>query len=141
MYTNILIAVDLSPRSNQVIEKAQTAASNSGHQLHLVHVVEPLGFANSGDVPIDFSGVLSDLQKHAQQRLLELGAQHSIVEDNIHLLVGKAESEIHRLTKELNADLIVVGSTGRHGIALLFGSITDGVVNSANCDVLAVRIL
>ena len=38
------------------------------------------------------------------------------------------------------ADLIVVGSHGRHGLALLLGSTANGVLHGATCDVLAVRV-
>ncbi|MEO1899758.1 MAG: universal stress protein, partial [Methylococcales bacterium] len=37
-------------------------------------------------------------------------------------------------------DLIVVGSHGRHGLALLLGSTANGVLHHAVCDVLAVRL-
>ena len=37
-------------------------------------------------------------------------------------------------------DLIVVGSHGRHGFALLLGSTSTGVLRGAQCDVLAVRV-
>ena len=39
-----------------------------------------------------------------------------------------------------DVDLIVVGSHGRHGFALLLGSTSTGVLHGAKCDVLAVRI-
>ncbi|TNF89176.1 MAG: universal stress protein, partial [Gammaproteobacteria bacterium] len=38
------------------------------------------------------------------------------------------------------ADVIVVGSHGRHGLALLLGSTANGVLHGATCDVLAVRV-
>ena len=41
---------------------------------------------------------------------------------------------------EILADLIVVGSHGRHGLALLLGSTASGVLHGAPCDVLAVRV-
>ena len=37
-------------------------------------------------------------------------------------------------------DLIVVGSHGRHGLALLLGSTANDVLHGAPCDVLAVRL-
>ena len=44
------------------------------------------------------------------------------------------------MAEELGTDLIVVGSHGRHGLALLMGSTANGVLHGANCDVLAVRV-
>ncbi|MCV6604433.1 MAG: universal stress protein, partial [Porticoccaceae bacterium] len=48
--------------------------------------------------------------------------------------------ELHRYAEENQVDLIVVGSHGRHGLALLLGSTANGVIHGAGCDVLAVRI-
>ena len=57
-----------------------------------------------------------------------------------HIVLGKPEVEIHASAKELGADLIVVGSHGRYGLALLMGSTANGVLHGASCDVLAVRV-
>ncbi|BBI62758.1 hypothetical protein HSBAA_40640 [Vreelandella sulfidaeris] len=50
------------------------------------------------------------------------------------------DTEIHRFAEEHGVDLIVVGSHGRHGFALLLGSTSTGVLHGAQCDVLAVRV-
>jgi universal stress protein A len=57
-----------------------------------------------------------------------------------YIVTGHTESEIHRVAKEISADLIIVGSHGRHGLALLLGSTANGVLHGATCDVLAVRV-
>ena len=44
------------------------------------------------------------------------------------------------MAKDIGADLIVVGSHGRYGLALLMGSTANGVLHGATCDVLAVRV-
>jgi universal stress protein A len=41
---------------------------------------------------------------------------------------------------ERGADLIVIGSHGRHGLQLLLGSTANGVLHLSECDVLAVRV-
>ncbi|EAW31305.1 hypothetical protein GP2143_07144, partial [marine gamma proteobacterium HTCC2143] len=65
---------------------------------------------------------------------------YSVGSDGQHIIVGRAENEIHSLAEELGAELIVVGSHGRHGIALLLGSTANGILHGATCDVLAVRV-
>ncbi|WP_313899138.1 universal stress protein [Leclercia adecarboxylata] len=47
---------------------------------------------------------------------------------------------MHRLAKKQGCDLIVVGSHGRHGLALLLGSTANDILHGAPCDVLAVRL-
>jgi universal stress protein A len=54
--------------------------------------------------------------------------------------MGSPKLEIVRVAEENNVDLIIVGSHGKHGIALLLGSTANGVLHHAKCDVLAVRI-
>ncbi|MFB3104756.1 MAG: universal stress protein, partial [Pseudomonadales bacterium] len=63
-----------------------------------------------------------------------------VPEDRQYLIFGRPESEIHRIAESKEADIIVVGSHGRHGLALLLGSTANGVLHGAKCDVLAVRV-
>ena len=46
----------------------------------------------------------------------------------------------YRVAEEQSCDLIVVGSHGRHGLALLLGSTANDVLHGAPCDVIAVRL-
>jgi universal stress protein A len=57
------------------------------------------------------------------------------------LTYGQPRQEIHGLAKEQHCDLIVVGSHGRHGLALLLGSTANDILHGASCDVLAVRLV
>jgi len=45
------------------------------------------------------------------------------------------------LAKEQGCDLIVVGSHGRHGLALLLGSTANDVLHARRRDVLAVKLV
>ncbi|MDN5937003.1 MAG: universal stress protein, partial [Nitrosospira sp.] len=53
---------------------------------------------------------------------------------------GVPEREIVRIAEEERVDLIVVGSHGRHGLALLLGSTANSVLHHAKCDVMAIRL-
>lgn len=139
-YQSIVVAIDLSDEADQVLERAASLSLAQNAKLHIVHVVEPISFAYGGDMPMDYSGVQEDLQKQAEQRLHDIATKHSIPENQCHLLVGRPASEIHALTDEVGANLIVVGSHGRHGLSLLLGSTANAVLHGAPCDVLAVRV-
>ena len=86
------------------------------------------------------AGGLDQLDEHAKQRLAEIADPHGILSENQHVVVGMPDTEIHRFAAEHDVDLIVVGSHGRHGFALLLGSTSTGVLHGAQCDVLAVRV-
>jgi universal stress protein A len=138
-YQTIVLAVDLTEESIQVAQRALDLAGEDS-QIHLVHVIEPLSLAYGGDVPMDMSSVQEQIQEQAKSHLSEFANQLSVPKDNQHLIFGRPESEIHRVAEEFNADLIVVGSHGRHGLALLLGSTANSVLHGSPCDVLAVRV-
>ncbi|MCV6614708.1 MAG: universal stress protein [Cellvibrionaceae bacterium] len=137
-YQHIVIAIDLSQESGEVIAKATQIAGSA--KLSLMHVIEPLTFAYGGDIPMDLSEVQEQLQTQAKDKLAALASQYGIDAEHCNVVVGQPASEIHRVADEDKADLIVVGSHGRSGLALLLGSTSNGVLHGANCDVLAVRV-
>ena len=139
-YQRILTAVDISDEAVPVLKRAAAMARQHQAELHLIHVVEPLSLAYGGDIPMDFSGIQEELQQQAEETLKKYAGQFDIPVDKIHLLTGRPEAQIHDLCKELDCDLIIVGSHGRKGLALLLGSTANAVLHGAKCDVLAVRV-
>lgn len=140
MYKHILLGIDFSQESQQVITRATRLRDACGSKLSVIHVIEPLSFAYGGDIPMDFSGIQEEIHKQAQIQMRALCEPLNVPEQNQHLTVGRPESEIHHVAQEIGADLIIVGSHGRHGLALLMGSTANGVLHGATCDVLAVRV-
>ena len=51
------------------------------------------------------------------------------------------ENIIINIADQEKVDLIIVGSHGRHGLALLLGSTANSVLHHAKCDVMAVRLI
>jgi universal stress protein A len=139
-YTNILVAIDLSDESTPVAERARALADANGATLHFIHVIEPLSFAYGGDIPMDFSGIQEEIHQQATQQMRRFAEKHGVDVEHQTIILGKPEVEIHGRAQELGTDLIVIGSHGRHGIALLMGSTANGVLHGASCDVLAVRV-
>jgi universal stress protein A len=138
LYQEVLVAVDLTAESKQILDKAVQVAA--GATLHLVHVIEPLAYAYGGDIPMDLSEVQNQLQQQAAQQLAQLAQPLGVDASHQHVLIGQPTGEIHRLADEKHVGLIVVGSHGRQGLALLLGSTANGVLHGVKCDVLAVRV-
>lgn len=140
-YQHILIAVDLTEECNNVIQRAQAVASSTQAQLSIVHIIEPMAMAFGGDVPMDLSIIQQQQFEQAQAAMANLATRYpTITQAQRHLTFGQPRHEIHRLAKEQGCDLIVVGSHGRHGLALLLGSTANDVLHGAPCDVLSVRL-
>ena len=139
-YQRILLAVDLTEESNEVAERATALAQAFSAELHVVHVIEPLSLAYGGDIPMDLSSVQDQIHEQAKSHLAEFCKNLNVPADRQYLIFGRPESEIHRVAENHDMDAVVVGSHGRHGIALLLGSTANGVLHGATCDVVAVRV-
>jgi len=139
-YKKILAAVDLTEESIQVLDRARSIATLYEADLSIAHIIEPLGYAYGGDIPMDLTEVQKQLEDHAKKHLKDIGEKYSTPEDQQHVIIGRPETEIHRLAEDGDYDLVLVGSHGRHGIQLLLCSTSNGVLHGAKCDVLDVRI-
>ncbi|CAM4044616.1 Universal stress protein A [Pseudomonas reidholzensis] len=140
-YQHILVAVDLTEECDPVIKRAKTIALANGAKVSLVHIVEPMAMAFGGDVPMDLSQLQQQQFDQAKERMERLYNKYpDIQRGDSHLVYGQPRQEIHQLAKDQTCDLIVVGSHGRHGLALLLGSTANDVLHGAPCDVLAVRL-
>lgn len=140
IYNHIIVGIDLSGAGETLVKKANEIATAMGAKISLVHAIEPLSFAYGGDLPLDFSGIQDEIQVEANKKLQELAVLINIPEDRCHLVVGRPEKEIQATAEKVGADLIIVGSHGRHGLALLLGSTSNGVLHGAKCDVLAIHV-
>ncbi|MDD0976828.1 universal stress protein [Pseudomonas fontis] len=143
-YEHILVAVDLTEECDPVIKRARelaTSSTSGNAKVSLVHIVEPMAMAFGGDVPMDLSQLQQQQFDQAKERMDRLYNKYpDINRGDAHLTYGQPRQEIHQLAKEQHCDLIVVGSHGRHGLALLLGSTANDVLHGAPCDVLAVRL-
>jgi len=141
LYKHILVATDLAEDSDQVLARAMELARLSGGAISLLHVVEYVPVDPAGEAllppPVDME---EELMASARERLTELKDRLGVNPREARIEIGQTKSEIKRVAGELEADLVVLGSRERHGLALLMGSTERSVVHTAPCDVLAVRL-
>ncbi len=139
-YKRVLVAVDLTSDSDQVLQRAVDIAERNGAALHLIHVIEIVSFAYGGDVPMDLTSLQEQIDKHANERITSKASALSYPVAETVVATGNTEEEIREHAAKVGADLIVIGSHGRHGLALLLGSTSNGVLHGAKCDILAVHL-
>lgn len=142
IYRHILLAADFSEHGQYVAQKARDLATLHQAKLSVIHIVDnlPITDATYGPViPFDID-ITEELLKATKTRLAELSKKLDIPEADRFLEMGNPKLEIVAIAEEQQVDLIVVGSHGRHGLALLLGSTANGVLHHAKCDVLAVRL-
>ncbi len=117
----ILLATDFSPPAEQARLVAEDLAEHFGARLHVLHVVRA-----------------SSQREGALLQLARLSGPGREVVNAVE--VGKASHAIVAYAREAQADVIVMGSHGRTRLQQAFGSITQTVIRSAPCQVLAVTL-
>jgi universal stress protein A len=141
-YKHVLLAVDFFEQDQLVANRAKDLADKYQAKISVVHVIDSLLVTDAGygtEIPFNLD-LTAELMAVAKKRLADLAEKLAVSQDNLWLEIGSPKSEIIRVAEENDVDLIVVGSHGRHGLALLLGSTANGVLHHAQCDVLAVRL-
>jgi nucleotide-binding universal stress UspA family protein len=103
----------------------------------------PVPIAGEGYIsPKVYDDLETSARKYAQKQLsaLQAKARKAGVKAVTLLLEGVVHEEIARAAKSKKADLIVIGTHGRTGLAEFFlGSVASRVIAAARCPVLTVR--
>ena len=141
----ILIGVDDSVHSRAAVEYVRKMAWPKGSEIKVLSVVQPVfALYSLADVPVpaqtaeQSDAVVRFHQETAARAERELQAAGLKTEAKI--LTGDPRTELVEAAIAEKADLLIVGSHGRTGIArLLMGSVASYVVTHAPCSVLVVR--
>lgn len=124
-YKRLLTVLDLTDESSQVLAHAHKVAETTGAMIEVCHVLKNRQHEDA--VALDaLRGFVSG---------------YDIGEGALLVTHGQTAAEIHHLADERGADLIVVGTHGKHGAELVTGSSANAVLHGANCDELAVKIV
>jgi nucleotide-binding universal stress UspA family protein len=147
MYKHILVAVDGSDTSNLALQEAVKLAKEQQAALRLVHVVDE----TPAYMTTDTAYSIADYQKairEAGQKMLATSAtavgQAGVEVDTKFVILDRLPQRIcdaiNEEAKRWPADLIIIGTHGRHGFNhLLLGSVAEGVIRLAARPVLVIR--
>jgi nucleotide-binding universal stress UspA family protein len=146
MFKHILLATDGSAASAHAAQMAVGLARAHGAGLTAVYVADPYPYMGVGEVnPVGFQAYMAAAQEHAAQAHAQVETlctqggvpvtlQVRLVED------VAAASGIVQTAMAIGADLVVMGSHGRSGIArLMLGSVATKVVAESTVPVLVCR--
>ena len=156
-YKTILYATDLSANAVNAFKHAVMMARHHKAKIHLLHVVQPVDSAMRGYI----SAVMGDHrleefeEKHLQeaQTILKtkldafIQSELSAFPDDLALigetrvLIGDPVVKIVELGKQLNADVIVIGSHSKGALEHAFlGSVAEKVLKKANRPVFVIPL-
>lgn len=144
MTRRIMHPSDFSSASRAAFAKAVEMAKANRAELTIVNVLSPvMPVPGDGYIsPKVYDEIAASAREWAQKRLGKLVARAKAagVRAKGALLDGIAHEQILRAAKAKRADLLVLGTHGRSGLAKLFiGSVAGRVVSAAPCPVLTVR--
>jgi nucleotide-binding universal stress UspA family protein len=135
----VLCPLDFSDCSEKALPLASSLCREFGAELLLVHV---------NDVPSALPDVMPDLttqisaslEDYSKQTMARLKKSLQGVKTEFRITLGSPHREIARLVDDAAVDLIVMATHGRSGVAhMLFGSVAEKVVRTAQCPVLTCR--
>lgn len=143
----ILIALDATDEAEEVLDSAMALAPQGSVEFEVITVIPPVTAGASGIDGANFAAswplvemeetIVAETARNIRERV----AAYGIEPDQVITRIGRPSSEIRAQAEKSGADLIVIGSHGRHGLAgLLLGSTANGVIHGAPCNVLTVRV-
>ncbi len=141
-FRRILAPTDFTEASQHALEWAVELAARLGASVTVLHAYEipVVGFPDGAMIATaDVAARIAQTAQDALDRSVATVSGRGAHIDGV-LRDGAAAEEIQRVADEIDADLIVIGSHGRRGLArALLGSVAENVVRHAHRPVVTIR--
>jgi nucleotide-binding universal stress UspA family protein len=147
MYKHILVAVDGSDTSNLALKEAIKLTKELDAFLLVVHVIDETPAYSLTDVPFPISAYQKVMRDAGEKVLAQSTSALQTAGIKFQTKCIVIDSLLKRICEAISeeattwpADLIVIGTHGRHGFdRLLLGSVAEGVIRIATKPVLIIR--
>jgi universal stress protein E len=145
---NIVAAVNVGTEDNEhamlndeITQLAKDYASLLSGEVHLANSYPSTPLNIAIEVPeFDANTYNNSVKNHHISQMEKHSEKFSIPMANCHVKEGLPEAVIPRIAKNLDAELVIIGTVGRVGLsAVLIGNTAEHVIDALNCDVLAVK--
>jgi nucleotide-binding universal stress UspA family protein len=139
-YRHILVPVDFERSSQRALEVGTDLAITFDAKLTIFHAWETPAFVYAGAYvsPEVWRAIEEAARRQLDSTLAKV--RERLPRAQAHLACGSAAYEILGAVEKLGADLIVIGTHGRHGMSrLVLGSVAEKVVRGSSVPVLTVR--
>jgi universal stress protein E len=127
--------------NDNILQFAEHMADHFATDLHLVNAYPQvaIAFAMVPEVtaPDDIQKYISEQHEEACELLAR---KFNVNLDHVHIAEGETLDVVSSVAKKIEADLLVVGSVGRSGIAgVLIGNTAEQLLDKVPCDVLVIK--
>ena len=138
MYRRILVAIENSPADKTILRHVEALALLTGAELLLVHVADGFAARHFNDLELRESEEMRDDRAYLDRLASELTAHEVSV--TTELAMGDPASQLIRLAKARDADLIAMSTHGHRGLNdLLRGTTVNRVRHEVMIPVLLLR--
>lgn len=147
-YRNILVPYDNSKFSRKTLDIAMKFAQIFDSTLHIVTVVDmsyvnPPGLIKSKDEYKTLNQIRASIKNSAYDILVqkEMECSNIGIRTKKQILEGSVTEELVRVIKEMNIDLVIMGSQGLSGFSKIksLGSVSRNISESVNCPVMIIH--
>ena len=139
---HVLVPIDFTETSERALDFAMELAQKFGADITVMHAYQIPVYGFPDGAFITGADVAAQISSAAQERLnaavaarKDKGVQLSAI-----LRDGVAWEEVDSIAKETKADLIVIGTHGRRGLArALLGSVAENIIRTTPLPVLTIH--
>jgi universal stress protein E len=130
--------------NDQILEYSKMLAHVTQTQAHAVNTFEPPGMnlaSPSVDLPgLDYGVLRQDMIKNHTEKMHTLLTNNRFLTEHIHVVEGQAETAIKQLATELEAQIVVLGTVERTGLAANFiGNTAENILAGLTCEILTIK--
>jgi universal stress protein E len=146
---NILCAIDCKSMQDdehqtlnqQILDEAKAMANIINAKTHMVTAYPSPPMNIMLELPeFDPINYEDGLKKYHKEALLKYAQKNDIAESEMHLVQGLPEDVISSVAKDIDAELVILGTVGRSGLsATLLGHTAEQVIDQLDCDLLAIK--
>ena len=143
-YNRVVVAVDLNEEAIVLVKKAKQLLVEGG-TIKIVHVGSILATlmpvsSMGGSVPDDVDVFQKKYSDQSISFLQQIAHKTNIEPEHVHLVFGSEVHEIRQFTEDHGSELLVIGLHESKGISRILGSVAQGALKHAPCDILSVLI-
>lgn len=131
----ILVAIDRSAMAEEALKRGIYIAKEKEAQLVVMHVIEPSFIESPFVRPIDENRIKEEVKRRVEQLTSEEDIEHILFVES-----GSSAASISLKVKNLNVDLLIIGTHGKDDISSnYFGSTTLKLIQKTHIPVLVVK--
>jgi nucleotide-binding universal stress UspA family protein len=141
MYSSIVVGTDGSETARRAVAEASRLSRALGSELHVVSAYEPVHGTRIVGAPEAAAKVWAQAPDAQVQAVIDEAVSHlhiDGVQAKSHAVTGDAADALLEVAEREQAELIVVGNRGMHGVKRVLGSVPNKVSHHARCSVLIV---